>query len=50
LSGSPAWLHRNRRLLMRYERDDTLHDALLYLGSGAPSSAGNSFTLSHEYF
>ena len=27
-----AWLHRNRRLLVRYERDDTLHDAFLHLG------------------
>jgi len=27
-----AWLHRNRRLLVRYERDPELHDALLDLG------------------
>jgi transposase len=27
-----AWLHRNRRLLIRYERDDALHQALLALG------------------
>ena len=27
-----AWLHRSRRLLVRYERDDTLHDAFLHLG------------------
>ena len=27
-----AWLHRNRRLLVRYERDATLHDAFLHLG------------------
>jgi transposase len=27
-----AWLHRNRRLLVRYERDPALHDALLDLG------------------
>jgi transposase len=27
-----AWLHRNRRLLVRYDRDDTLHDAFLHLG------------------
>jgi transposase len=27
-----AWLHRNRRLVVRYEREDTLHDALLHLG------------------
>ena len=27
-----AWLHRNRRLLVRYERDPELHDALLGLG------------------
>jgi transposase len=27
-----AWLHRNRRLLIRYERDDALHQALLTLG------------------
>ncbi len=27
-----AWLHRNRRLLIRYERDDTLHEAFLHLG------------------
>jgi transposase len=26
-----AWLHRNRRLLVRYERDGTLHDAFLHL-------------------
>jgi transposase len=28
-----AWLHRNRRLLVRYERRDDLHDAFLHLGS-----------------
>jgi transposase len=27
-----AWLHRNRRLLVRYERDPDLHDAFLHLG------------------
>jgi transposase len=27
-----AWLHRNRRLLVRYERDPELHDAFLHLG------------------
>ena len=27
-----AWLHRNRRLLVRYERDPALHDAFLDLG------------------
>jgi transposase len=27
-----AWLHRNRRLLVRYERDDAIHDAFLQLG------------------
>jgi transposase len=27
-----AWLHRNRRLLIRYERDDALHQAFLALG------------------
>ena len=27
-----AWLHRNRRLLVRYERDDALHQAFLALG------------------
>jgi transposase len=27
-----AWLHRNRRLLIRYERDDALHEAFLHLG------------------
>ena len=27
-----AWLHRNRRLLVRYERDAALHDAFLHLG------------------
>ena len=27
-----AWLHRNRRLLGRYEREDALHDAFLHLG------------------
>jgi transposase len=27
-----AWLHRNRRLLVRYGRDATLHDAFLHLG------------------
>ena len=26
-----AWLHRNRRLLVRYERDPELHDAFLHL-------------------
>ena len=26
-----AWLHRNRRLLVRYERDAALHDAFLHL-------------------
>jgi hypothetical protein len=25
-----AWLHRNRRLLVRYERDAALHDAFLH--------------------
>lgn len=28
-----AWLHRNRRLLVRYERRDDLHEAFLHLGS-----------------
>lgn len=28
-----AWLHRNRRLLVRYERLDDLHEAFLHLGS-----------------
>ncbi len=28
-----AWLHRNRRLLVRYERLDALHEAFLHLGS-----------------
>jgi IS5 family transposase len=28
-----AWLHRNRRLLVRYERRDDLHDAFLHLGT-----------------
>ena len=28
-----AWLHRNRRLLVRYERRDDLHAAFLSLGS-----------------
>ena len=28
-----AWLHRNRRLLVRYERHDALHAAFLHLGS-----------------
>ena len=28
-----AWLHRNRRLLVRFERRDDLHDAFLHLGS-----------------
>lgn len=28
-----AWLHRNRRLLVRYERRDDLHAAFLHLGS-----------------
>jgi transposase len=27
-----AWLHRNRRLLVRYERGAALHDAFLHLG------------------
>lgn len=27
-----AWLHRNRRLLVRYERRDDLHQAFLHLG------------------
>ena len=27
-----AWLHRNRRLLIRFERDDALHQAFLALG------------------
>jgi len=27
-----AWLHRNRRLLIRYERRDDLHEAFLHLG------------------
>jgi transposase len=27
-----AWLHRNRRLLIRYERAPELHDAFLHLG------------------
>jgi transposase len=27
-----AWLHRNRRLLVRYEREDALHAAFLHLG------------------
>jgi transposase len=27
-----AWLHRNRRLLVRYEREDALHQAFLALG------------------
>jgi transposase len=27
-----AWLHRNRRLLVRYERDPDLHQAFLDLG------------------
>jgi transposase len=27
-----AWLHRNRRLLVRYERDDAVHEAFLHLG------------------
>jgi IS5 family transposase len=27
-----AWLHRNRRLLVRYERRDDLHSAFLHLG------------------
>ena len=27
-----AWLHRNRRLLIRYERHPELHDAFLALG------------------
>jgi transposase len=27
-----AWLHRTRRLLVRYERDPELHEALLHLG------------------
>ena len=28
-----AWLHRNRRLLVRYERRDDLHAAFLHLGT-----------------
>jgi transposase len=28
-----AWLHRNRRLLVRYERDDGLHQAFLSLAA-----------------
>ena len=28
-----AWLHRNRRLLVRYERDDALHQAFLSLAA-----------------
>ena len=28
-----AWLHRNRRLLVRFERRDALHAAFLHLGS-----------------
>jgi hypothetical protein len=28
-----SWLHRNRRLLVRYERRDDLHAAFLHLGS-----------------
>ena len=28
-----AWLHRNRRLLIRYERDPALHDAFLHLAA-----------------
>jgi transposase len=28
-----AWLHRNRRLLVRFERLDDLHEAFLHLGS-----------------
>jgi transposase len=27
-----AWLHRNRRLLVRYEREPELHDAFRHLG------------------
>lgn len=27
-----AWLHRNRRLLVRFEREDPLHQAFLTLG------------------
>jgi transposase len=27
-----AWLHRNRRLLVRYDRDDAVHEAFLHLG------------------
>jgi transposase len=27
-----AWLHRNRRLLVRFEREDPLHQAFLALG------------------
>ena len=27
-----AWLHRNRRLLVRFERRDDLHSAFLHLG------------------
>ena len=26
-----AWLHRNRRLLVRYDRDDAVHEAFLLL-------------------
>jgi len=29
-----AWLHRNRRLLVRFERRDDLHSAFLHLGCG----------------
>jgi transposase len=28
-----AWLHRNRRLLVRYDRDDALHQAFLSLAA-----------------
>jgi transposase len=28
-----AWLHGNRHLLVRYERDPPLHDAFLHLGA-----------------
>jgi transposase len=27
-----AWVHRNRRLLVRYDRDDVTHEAFLSLG------------------
>jgi transposase len=28
-----AWLHRNRRWLVRYDRDDALHQAFLSLAA-----------------